>query len=187
VEVNIMPSMKALEKFFVNRNNRRSVPKKVISLLDKAGITISGTFLEVGAGLGYTSYAIFDRFHPERVVISDFDPSQIQAGQKLAEKRYGAIPQEFEFRQEDALHLSFKSKSFDFVLSTYAFHHVEDRRWEFKKTPQAVQEIQRVLRPHGMFIFWDIYHRKQVDDLFLKAGYTILYKTNRQRIYQHRL
>lgn len=87
-----MVSMNVFQKFFVNRFNRRRVPKRVISLLDKAGIAISGTFLEVGAGLGYTSYAIFDKFHPKRVVISDFDPRQIQAGQKLAEKKYGTIP-----------------------------------------------------------------------------------------------
>jgi ubiquinone/menaquinone biosynthesis C-methylase UbiE len=180
-----MPSMNALERFVTYHRNQKRVPKNVLSILDKAGITISGAFLEVGAGLGYTSYAIFDRFHPERVVISDFDPRQIQEGQKLAEKRYGTIPSEFEFRQEDASHLSFKSKSFDFVLSTLTFHHVEKPWWEFKKTPQAVQEIQRVLRPHGAFIFEDISHLKQVDDLFLKAGYTILYKTRRQRIYQH--
>ncbi|WXG39928.1 MAG: class I SAM-dependent methyltransferase [Candidatus Freyarchaeum deiterrae] len=182
-----MVSMNVFQKFFVNRFNRRRVPKRVISLLDKAGIAISGTFLEVGAGLGYTSYAIFDKFHPKRVVISDFDPRQIQAGQKLAEKKYGTIPPELEFRQEDALHLSFESKSFDFVLSTLMFHHLEDRGWEFKKTPQAIQEIQRILRPHGTLIFWDIFVHKQMDDLFLQAGYTILYKTTRQRIYQHSL
>jgi SAM-dependent methyltransferase len=179
-----MGSMSFLEKFFVNHGNKKSVPREVLALLRKAGITVTGSFLEIGAGLGYTSSVIYDRYHPERVVVTDFDARQVRGAQAWIKEKYGFIPREFEFRQESALHLSFDDASFDYVLATLVFHHVESQFWRFVNTPLATREVQRVLKPGGLFIFRDIFRLKKVDALFVKEGFNIMISTCEQRIYR---
>jgi SAM-dependent methyltransferase len=179
-----MGSMSFLEKFFVNHGNRSSIPREVLDLLEKVGITVTGSFLEIGAGLGYTSSAIYDRYHPERVVVSDFDIGQVRGAQTWIKDKYGFIPREFEFRQESALNLTFDDASFDFVLATLVFHHVESHFWEFINTPRATREVQRVLKPGGFFIFRDIFRVKKVDAMFMKGGFDIMISTHEQRIYR---
>jgi SAM-dependent methyltransferase len=176
--------MSFLEKFFVNHGNRKSVPREVLALLGTADVTVTGSFLEIGAGLGYTSSAIYDRYHPERVVITDSDLAQVRGAQAWIKEKYGFIPREFEFRQESALHLSFDDTTFDCVLATLVFHHVENQFWQFVNTPLATREVQRVLKPGGFFIFRDIFRLKRVDALFVKDGFDIMISTREQRIYR---
>jgi ubiquinone/menaquinone biosynthesis C-methylase UbiE len=168
----------------VNQRHKDNVPREAIDFLDRAGITISGSFLEIGAGLGYTSCAIYDQFHPDKVVVSDFDPKQVEGARAWAQQKYGNIPAELEFRQESALGLSFEDGSFDYVLATYVFHHVETHFWQFVNAPKAAREVQRVLKPGGMFIFWDIARVEKIDALFVQAGYEIVYSTHRKRVYR---
>ena len=49
---------------------------------------------------------------------------------------------------ENAAKLSFDDASFDLVISQNVFHHIPD--WE-----SAVREVARVLRPGGVFIWFD--------------------------------
>jgi ubiquinone/menaquinone biosynthesis C-methylase UbiE len=176
--------MNFFEKFFVNRLNQYRVPQKVLSLLEHAKVRIEGFYLELGAGLGYTACTVYDKFHPGKIVITDFDVNQVEGSRSLVKQRYDGIPAEFEFHQADVLQLSFEDQSFDFVMSTLMFHHVERNRFKFIKTPMGIHEIQRILKPNGIFFFWDIYHLKQVDGLFAPTDYKMLVSTNRQRIYQ---
>jgi len=145
---------------------------------------LTGSFLEIGAGLGYTSSAIYDQYHPDRVVVSDYDSAQVRGALVWIREKYGFIPSEFEFRQESALHLSFDDATFDFVLATLVFHHVENQFWQFVNTPLAAREVQRVLKPAGYFIFRDIFRLKKVDALFMEKGFDIMISTRMERIYR---
>ena len=70
-----MVSMNFFEKFWVNRLNKMYVPRGVLSLIQKANLQVTGSSLEIGAGIGYTSLAILEKYHPNKMVITDFDLS----------------------------------------------------------------------------------------------------------------
>ena len=176
--------MNFIQKFFVNRFNQYQVPRTVFSILRKAHLQITGSFLEIGAGLGYTSCAIFKKFHPEKVMITDYDPLQLKSAEKLALKKFRTLPSEIQFQQEDALQLSFENETFDNILSTLCFHHLESHIHDFVNTLKALEQIYRVLRPSGHFIYWDHYNRDKVDEFFLNHGGSILYSGNGKGVYQ---
>ena len=50
---------------------------------------------------------------------------------------------------EDAAQLTFEDSSFDLVVSQNVFHHVPD--WG-----DAVREVNRILRPNGYLIWYDL-------------------------------
>ncbi|HMF34756.1 MAG TPA: class I SAM-dependent methyltransferase, partial [Candidatus Lokiarchaeia archaeon] len=112
------------------------------------------------------------------------DPSQVKQGEQAAIGKFGVLPPQIEYRREDALQLSFDDNTFDFVLGTLCFHHVEDHRQDFIKTPQAFQQIHRVLKLGGIFIYWDRWNKPRVDDFFLQLGYHVLMSQKRKGIYQ---
>ncbi len=176
--------MNFFEKFFVNRFNEFRVPRTVFSMLKGANLQISGLFLEIGAGLGYTSLKIFDKYHPEKVVITDYDPNQVKDAERYALKKYGSVPSEIHFQREDALQLSFEDETFDFVLGTLCFHHIETRVLDFVNTPKALEQIYRVLKPNGHFIYWDRYNRDKIDEFFLSHGGSIQYSGRGKAIYR---
>ena len=176
--------MNFLQKTLVNRFNPLRVPHQVLSLLKQANVEVQGAYLEIGAGLGYTASEIFDRYHPSRVVVTDFDPAQVENARKRAEHHYGEVPPEFEFQREDVTQLSFDAATFAFVLATYVFQLVENHWWQFARTPRAIEEIQRVLKPKGVFFFMGPFHKNHVQELFLSTGFTALASTRRAGIYQ---
>jgi len=176
--------MNNFEKIFVNYLNRLRVPPTVVRLLNKGNIQPTGTILEIGAGLGYTSHAIFNKYHPSRIFICDFDATQVERGKKLTRAKFGSMPPEFVYQREDVLNLSFNDESFDMVISTLMFHHVEENLRDFKKTPRGISEIQRVLKPGGIFFYWDIANQEKVEQLMHDAGYTTLLSTRKQRVFQ---
>jgi ubiquinone/menaquinone biosynthesis C-methylase UbiE len=185
-----MVSMNALEKLSVNSLNRRWVPKTVLHLLEEVNVQPTGTILEIGAGLGYRSHAIFKKYHPAQMFICDYDASQVEAGKKLAEKEFGSMPAEFVYQREDVLELSFADEIFDMVISTLMFGHVENSMMNFKKTPQGIGEIQRVLKPGGIYLYWEVNNQKKVERLFRDAGYAVLFSggkgwnSRKQRVFQ---
>ena len=159
-----MVEMNFFEKFFVNRFNIFKVPRTIFSILKKANLEISGSLLEIGAGLGYTSLKIFDKYHPEKIMITDYDPNQVKGAEQYAIKKYGSVPAEIHFQRENALQLSFENETFDFVLGTLCFHHIEMHRNDFVKTPLALEEIRRVLKPSGFLIYYDRWNKNKVDE-----------------------
>jgi SAM-dependent methyltransferase len=179
-----MVSMGSFERYFVNRVNRLRVPGTVLRLLDRAGVAVEGTVLEIGAGLGYTSHALFKKYHPERVFICDYDPVQVAGAEALAKKEFGEVPPGFTFCCEDVLALSFGDETFDLVISTLMFHHVELVWRAFDDTPAGIAEIQRVLKLGGVFLFWDIVNQDKIERLLLDAGYALLLSTRRQRVFK---
>jgi SAM-dependent methyltransferase len=181
-----MGSMNAIEKFFVNHRNKTYVPQLVLEMIDEVSIFITGRVLEIGAGLGYTSFAIWDKFHPEWVFVTDFDPAQIKGARKYATARYGDAPSQLEFRREDVLDLSFADSSIDVVVGTLCFHHIEKDRRDFIKTPLAFEQIRRVLKPGGIFIYYDLWNKSKVDEFFTAVGDGILLTQRQRGVYQKR-
>jgi SAM-dependent methyltransferase len=101
-----------------------------------------GHALDIGAGNGISSYALAQ--DGWQVAALEPDPSDLVGGgaiRKLAQTHQLPITVTQEFGER----LPFADASFDFVFARQVLHHAQD-------LPQLCREVQRVLKPGGMFI-----------------------------------
>ena len=146
--------MTNFEKRFVNRKKKSNGNiKKIQSAFQKIEIQKINTVLELGCGIGFVSTYLAESYN---FVIygTDYDFDQIQIAIKLQPKL-----EHLHFQVEDATKLSFNDSSFDLVLSQNVFHHIPN--WEV-----AIQEIVRVLRSGGYFIWLDLIFPEIVKKIF---------------------
>jgi len=120
-----------------------------------AATSPAATVLEVGCGPGHLSIRLA-RDHRLDVTGLDLDPAMIQRARKNAERskiengeRSKIEGREPTFVEGDVAALPFDDSSFDLVVSTLAMHHWPD-------TTAGLREIERVLRPGGRALIWDI-------------------------------
>jgi SAM-dependent methyltransferase len=99
-----------------------------------------GPVLEVGIGLGRIAAPLREKSVP----VTGVDIS-MPALEKCAGKLARAGNKEVRLAQGDAVHLPFADASFSGVYTVHVFHLVQNWR-------QALKEVQRVLRPGGMYI-----------------------------------
>ncbi len=86
----------------------------------------------------------------------------VDIAEKMLEKARKKLPSEVKLQKADVHRLPFKSDTFDYVLTTEAFHHYYDQR-------KALQEMFRVARKGGRVIVVDInFFFKPVHFLFRK-------------------
>jgi len=135
-----------IEKYFMNtQKHTEHVINRAQTLLEFIELKENQDFLEVGCGSGAVSKYIAERYQLN-VTGVDVDPEQIE----LAKKNTN-IPN-LRFLVADATHLAFEDNSFDIVLSFGVMHHISN--WL-----EAMEEIKKVLRPKGYFIYMDlVYH-----------------------------
>ena len=146
--------MTKFEKRFVNRKKKadRNI-KKIQHAFQKIEIEKINTVLELGCGIGFVSKYLADSYNFV-VYGTDYDAAQIQIASELQPKT-----DRLHFQVEDAAKLSFNESSIDLVISQNVFHHVPD--WEI-----AIQEIARVLRSGGYFVWLDLVFPRTVKTLF---------------------
>src|SRR5712692_1542820 len=99
--------------------------------------------LDVGCGAGHASFAVAP--HAQQVIAYDLAEQMLAVVQKTAQQRALA---NLEIRAGSADALPFDSESFDLVCTRYSAHH-------WKKLPQALSEIARVLKVGGKFVMID--------------------------------
>jgi ubiquinone/menaquinone biosynthesis C-methylase UbiE len=136
--------MTQLEKRLVNRESHSQknieIAGRFFSAMELDGI---GSVLEVGCGIGMVAAHLAERYGM-KVNGTDYDPEQVAlAKQKFPEH------QNLQFQAADAANLPFGDNEFDMVLSFMVLHHIG--KWE-----QALEEISRVLRPGGYYLFNDL-------------------------------
>ncbi|MBI3486278.1 class I SAM-dependent methyltransferase [Candidatus Daviesbacteria bacterium] len=133
----------------MNLNSDRFVPKKDnkntfyfehLQRYDFSARFIKGKIiLDLGCGSGYGSRRLLDH-KAKSVVAVDIDPKIIN----FAKKNYPH--KKLSFQVANATKLSFRDSKFDVVVSFEVIEHVKDY-------PKYIQEVLRVLKPKGQFIF----------------------------------
>ena len=146
--------MTKFEKRFVNRKKKADGNiKKVRQSLERLEIEKINNVLELGCGLGFVS-TFFSETYNMNIYGTDFDPDQIESARKIHPEN-----NKLHFSVEDATQLNFKDSNFDLVLSQNVFHHIPN--WQL-----SVNQIYRVLRPHGYFIWSDLTFPKVIKKTF---------------------
>lgn len=100
-------------------------------------------YLEVGCGNGHVCKHLALRHHLN-VTGTDVDPEMISLAREGLDDA-----QSIRFMEMDATSMPFNDGTFHIVLSFGVMHHIPD--WE-----HAMEEVCRVLKPEGFFIFGDI-------------------------------
>ena len=109
-------------------------------LVDQAELAPGQKVLDLGCGTGALTLAA-KRAAPGIALLGlDPDPKALA----LARHKAGAARLEISFEQGFGDSLPFADASFDRVLSSFMFHHLETAQ-----KPPVLQEVRRVLRPGG--------------------------------------
>jgi len=137
-----------VEKLLVN-NPARALVQRLYEgpLLQKLGGRLDGArVLDVGCGRGVGMQILLGQFSAGQVYGLDLDPQQVRRAQKrFAGRSEGRVV----LAVGSVNNLPFPDEYFDAVFDFGMLHHVVD--WQ-----AGVAEIQRVLKPAGLFFFEEV-------------------------------
>jgi ubiquinone/menaquinone biosynthesis C-methylase UbiE len=128
------------------------VPRIHRRLVELAAIEPGHRVLEIGCGPGGLVLRA-QRMHPDAEIVGlDPDPLALAKARRKAERAGRPV----RFDQGKAGELPYPDESFDRVLSSFMFHHLDDA-----EKRRALAEVRRVLRPGGQLHLVDVagHHR----------------------------
>ena len=132
------------EKWFMNRPKHNiKAANKIERLLEYVDYKEKQKFLEIGCGNGAACKHIAKKYNLN-VTGMDVDPEQIQNAIDDIEKN-----QNIQFFEGDSTNLKFSDNEYDIVYSSGVLHHINN--WK-----RVLEEINRVLKPKGYYIFSDL-------------------------------
>ncbi len=171
-----MSEMNRISLWFVNSSNARRSVRILATLGNHLHLPPAPRILELGAGRGGMSALLQERFRPGRLVVTDFDPTQVEAARTFLSKRFGSLPNGLELRPVDAKVLPFEDHSFDCVFAIAMLHHVEVHHSDYRERPRALQEIRRVLAPGGILAFSEFSRMKEMRETLVELGFAPVFE-----------
>jgi ubiquinone/menaquinone biosynthesis C-methylase UbiE len=102
--------------------------------------------LDVGIGTGFSATCIFKK-HKSKMFGIDISEEML----KKCRKNIRDLNAEFILKKENATKLSFEDNYFDYVVSSFTLHHLED-----DKKLIALKEIFRVLKKNSKIILGEV-------------------------------
>lgn len=146
--------MSKIEKRFVNSKRHAKKNLELVErLFNRIDLRNTTRVLEIGCGVGIVSAHLTNRYNMNVVGI-DLDSEQIAIA-----KMYNNENEHLKFIEVDSTKLPFGDQEFDMVLSLYVLHHIGN--WE-----KTLEEINRVLKHKGYFIFYDLAYSKFTTRIF---------------------
>src|SRR6202171_379843 len=130
--------------------------------------------LDIGTGAGHTALALAPRV--SSVVLTDPVPTMLATARRVFAD---AGVRNAEFVEATAERLPFPDASFDIVSTRLAAHHFDD-------VALAMDEVARVLRPGGAFIFVDTLAPDDPESAAYQDEVETLRDPTHQRIYTQR-
>ncbi len=141
-------------------------------MIKKAGIDNSSKVLDVGCGNGTITIDVVKKCGCTAVGI---DPSgvHIQNAHLALKKLPDHLKSKLSFDKGSAANLPYQDTSFSHVWSMGTIYHIHQKE-------KALQEIYRVLKPDGIFIFEDLFKpEKKISEQTKKLVYKgLLFDTN---------
>ncbi len=159
-------------RWMVNRRTEARARRVLRTVGSRAVLGPTSEVLELGSGGGGLLALLEERYHPGRLVGTDYDPEQVAGAEQFLVQRWGKLPPSVTLRRADAAALEFPSGSFDVVFAMMMLHHVEERHTDYVRRPRALSEIRRVLRPGGRLIYSEIFRRREIRSTLAELGFT---------------
>ncbi len=166
-----MAKLSGFGKFFVNRANERNSKRFFKAIRSYLTLDESSSCLELGSGRGSLSYLVYQHYRPRTMVVTDYDPAQVEEAKRLFESRLGIVPMNIEFRSADALDLPFENQIFDAVFAMEVLHYLEKKDWQFRNIPKGLEEIRRVLRPRGVVCYAELFSKNRIRNYLSNTGF----------------
>lgn len=171
-----MAEMGRFGRWLVNRSNARRSVRVLGSLGPHLRLSPTSRVLELGAGRGGLSGLLQKRYRPARLVVTDFDPEQVEAARTHLSQEFGGLPTSFELRAVDAKGLPFEDGSFDCVFAIAMLHHVEAHHFDYVERPKALREIRRVLVPGGSLAFSEFSRVPEMRATLIELGFVPVFE-----------
>ncbi len=130
--------------------------KVSLELAEKANIYPGEKLLDVGCGIGGPARMLADEFGCEAYGV-DLTEEYIRTARALSE--LVGLKEKTNFQVADACSLPFEDASFDIVWTQHAQMNIEDKTGFY-------HEIKRVLKPGGLFVYYDIFTTEGSDIIF---------------------
>jgi len=177
-----MAEMNRLSRWFVNHLKGRSNSRLYDWLHGHLALPPEAVCLEVGCGNGNMAVRIMDGMSPSRLVATDLDPVQIDAAEQLIRSHYPlGVPPGLELRPADMTRLPFPDSGFDVVFAFASLHHAGTSHGDSSQLPQALAEIDRVLRPSGYLAYEEFFHKDRLYEWLQVHRYTFSAEARRWR------
>ena len=117
------------------------------AIIDRLGITGAEKVLDAGCGTGALLMALKERY--PSVSAEGLDPAE--SALEIAKRKSARNGLDIKWHHGFMEELPFEDDSFDIVVSTLAFHHIDP-----EKKLQALKECRRVLKPAGRMVLVDV-------------------------------
>ncbi len=177
-----MAEMNRVSRWFVNHLKGRANTRLYDWLAHHLVLPPGAVCLEVGCGNGNMAVRIQDGLGPVRLVATDLDLHQLEEAAELFRQRYPAgIPPGLELRPADMLRLPFPDIGFDAVFAFASLHHAGASHRDPSRVPDALAEIDRVLRPDGQLAYEEFLHKDLVRSWLSTHGYAVTAHERRWR------
>jgi ubiquinone/menaquinone biosynthesis C-methylase UbiE len=165
--------MNRVARFFVNRSAARRAARRV-RWLARSALPSGGACLEIGCGNAEFAARFVERWRPTRYLATDLDPRQLEeARRNLARHFPTGTPRGLLLEQADMLHLPVENAALDRVFAFVAIHHASPRHHDFSRVPDALREVDRVLRPGGAFVCTELFHQAPIREWLTAHGYAL--------------
>ena len=177
-----MPELNAFSRFFVNLSARRRASRAYARIHADAPIPPAAVCLEIGCGSGAFAARFLEGFHPSQYVATDLDSRQLDVARRTIEHHFARAPTPpLVLREADVLQLPFPDASYDVIVALVAIHHASPSHHDSSRVPQALSEIDRVLRPGALFIYEDFLHLELIRKWLTDRGYALVHVRRRWR------
>lgn len=178
-----MAEMNRISRFFVNRSSARRGAQRYRWIRENATVPERSVCLEIGCGSAEFAARFVEGLRPARYVATDIDPRQLEEAARTLRKRFpGGSPASLEVKQADMLELPFPDATFDVVLAFVALHHASASHLDFSQVPRALSEVDRVLRPGGLLVYSELFHKEGIRTWLTEHAYIVATAQRRFRL-----
>jgi|GEM_PF-1609222 len=171
-----MAEMNWFSRWLVNSSNARRSVRTLNTVRPHLQLPPSSRILELGAGRGALSALLYRTYHPGRLVVSDFDPDQLETARAYLSQRFGTLPNAIEVYRVDAKQIPYDPASFDCVFAIGMLHHVEAHHFDYQERPTALREIRRVLSPGGVLVYWEFSRTADMRKTLTELGFVSVFE-----------
>jgi arsenite methyltransferase len=140
-------------------------------LIDSLALRGNETVVDVGCGRGLLLNAAARRLTTGKAIGIDLWQSADQSGNSaeatLANAQAEGVADVVDIKTADMRELPFEDQIIDVAVSSLAIHNIPDKAGRAK----AVQEIARVLKPHGQVALLDFQHTEEYAKTLQELGW----------------